>query len=81
MQRALNHGEGLRHLDKDGVFFVPDGDYYYYMALAHEVLGKTEVAEANYNRFLVHCKDTKYAARAREHLAELAQGGGLAARK
>jgi tetratricopeptide (TPR) repeat protein len=70
-QRAVNHGVGLGRLDSEGVFFVPEGDYYYYMALAHHVLGKLDVAESNYNRFLVHCKDTKYAARAREHLAEL----------
>ena len=74
MQRALNHGSGLGRLDSKDVFFVPDGDYFYYMALAHQVLGKLEVAESNYNRFLVHCKDTKYAARALEHLAELRGG-------
>src|SRR5262249_61710682 len=71
MRNALDKHRALERLQGDGVFFVPEGDLHYYLALAHEALGDTGLAAQLYGRFVVVCKETRYAARAREHLQEL----------
>ncbi len=76
MQEALNRPPGITRLDGDGVFFVPEGDKWYYHALAHQVMGSDRDHVASfYLRFLAAAGDSKYHARAREHLAELGRGG------
>jgi hypothetical protein len=54
-----------------GVYFVPEGDVFYYEALRAQIGGDTALAKAKYEEFLAQCKDTKYKARAEKHLAEL----------
>jgi tetratricopeptide (TPR) repeat protein len=76
MRDADRHGKGVDRLKSPTVFFVPSGDIDYYYGLYHEVRGDPVTATIEYNRFLERCKDTKYAERARAHLAEL---GGRAA--
>ncbi len=82
MQNALSLDRNISRLEQDGVFFVPDGDIFYYYGLAHEVLAEYVVmperreefltlAATEYNRFLNRAHASKYTARAREHLDEL----------
>jgi tetratricopeptide (TPR) repeat protein len=84
MQAALVRDRMVTRLEQEGVFFVPDGDLYYYYALAHQVLAQyvlpperraesLALAATEYNRFLTHARGTRYATRAHEHLDELAK--------
>lgn len=57
-------------LDRPGVFFVPEGDKSYYLALRAEVLGKLGEARRHYQVFLRR-GDSKFAAVARANLAAL----------
>lgn len=75
MLQASEHGTGVEKLKERGVFFVPNGDIFYYYGLFHQVRGEAATAAMEYTRFLERCTDTKYAARARDHLAELRQSG------
>ena len=54
-----------------GVYFVPEGDIEYYFALGYHVQGYTKEALRHYKRFLAEVPDTRFAARAKEHIAEL----------
>lgn len=65
-----NH-EGDCNLNRDGVFFVPDGDKSYYLALRAEVLGKYAEARRHYQVFLNRLGGGRYADLARAHLADL----------
>jgi tetratricopeptide (TPR) repeat protein len=58
----------------DSVYFVPDGDVEFYFGLAYQVFGDAPSAAAHYREFLRRLPNSPYAARAREHLAEV--GGG-----
>lgn len=75
MNEALvrDHGRdgSMLDLSAHGVYFVPEGDVYYYYALGYHVQGRRAEALAMYKKFLAECKDTRYAERAREHIAEL----------
>jgi tetratricopeptide (TPR) repeat protein len=53
------------------VFFVPDGDVYYYLGLAAEVAGHVDDAEAAFQEFLGRLPRSRWAARARAHLEGL----------
>lgn len=70
MNQAAEH-RGVERLKEPGVFFVPAGDIHYYYALFQQMRGHAPNAAIEYNRFLQRCTDSKYAARARAHLAEL----------
>lgn len=62
------------------VFFVPDGDVYYYLGLAHEVAGRTAEAEQAFRRFQAAQGKGSFARRAQQHLDALAaRGSGGAA--
>src|SRR5215470_13409730 len=76
MTQASEHGRGIERLKDPTVFFVPSGDIHYYYGLFHQVRGETGLAAMEYRRFLERCHDSKYAARARAHLAELGQAVG-----
>lgn len=71
----LSGYEGIGRLRKFDVFFVPQGDVFYYQGLAEEVLGNRDSAIDNYNRFLVRSPGNRYLDRAREHLQDLDPGG------
>src|SRR5262249_56693137 len=71
----LSGYEGIGRLRKFDVFFVPQGDVFYYQRLAEEVLGNRDSAIDNYNRFLVRSPGNRYLDRAREHLQDLDPGG------
>jgi tetratricopeptide (TPR) repeat protein len=61
----------LRRLTSDGVFFVPEGEIHYYLALGHESLGEHDRAIEHYERFLASGAHPRYQDRARENLARL----------
>jgi tetratricopeptide (TPR) repeat protein len=64
-----------RRLYDQGVYFVPQGDLHYYEALRAHMLGDLAAALHSYELFLSECKDTKYAGRARQHIAEIKSKG------
>jgi tetratricopeptide (TPR) repeat protein len=51
------------------LFFVPDGDVYYYLGLAAEVEGRAMDAEAAFREFLARRPDSRWAGAATAHLA------------
>jgi tetratricopeptide (TPR) repeat protein len=51
------------------LFFVPDGDVYYYLGLAAEVEGRAGDAQAAFREFLARRPDSRWAAVASAHLA------------
>jgi tetratricopeptide (TPR) repeat protein len=55
------------------VFYVPNGEQYYYFALAQEAFGDNAAAAANWRLFLRSGAHPEYQPRAREHLAALAK--------
>lgn len=59
--------------DAGDIYFVPQGDRYYYLALAHHVAGREAPARVYFQRYLAEVKGARkeYLARAREHLARL----------
>jgi tetratricopeptide (TPR) repeat protein len=73
MIEAIQRDRSDTRLEEPGVFFVPDGDLYYYRALRSHVSGDETEARASYRKFLDTCTDTKYADRAKEHLRELSK--------
>lgn len=74
-------GMGPLHLLEDrGVFFMPRGEEHYYAALGQLALGHDDVAAASLRRFLEEVPGSRYAARARARLAELAASFGDARR-
>lgn len=58
-----------RHL----VFYVPDGEQYYYFALCEEAFGDTAEAAADWTRYIQSNAHPEFQPRAREHLAALAK--------
>jgi tetratricopeptide (TPR) repeat protein len=67
---------GPSRLIDDGVFFVPEGDVFYYEALSLEVKGDIPNAVAAYNKYLTRAKASLYHARAKERLEELRKRAG-----
>jgi tetratricopeptide (TPR) repeat protein len=59
------------------VFFIPEGDVFYYLGLAAEVAGRSTDAEAAFREFAARLPRSAWLPRARTHLDALAQ---LAAR-
>jgi tetratricopeptide (TPR) repeat protein len=62
------------------LFFVPDGDVYYYLGLAAEAEGRAMDAEAAFREFLARRPDSRWGAAAAAHLVPL-QGGGANAER
>ena len=71
LQAALGpSGESrTRELDREGVFFIPEGDIEYYRALAHESAGEWDEAASRYRLFLRKQPTSRYALRAKRNLA------------
>jgi tetratricopeptide (TPR) repeat protein len=63
----------LRTAERPGgdVFFLPDGDVFYYIGLASEIAGRTDDAGAAFQEFLGRLPRSPFAARARAHLDAL----------
>lgn len=72
---AVNH---MARLTAPGVYFVPEGDIEYYYALGYHVQGRRAEALRRYRRFLQALPQSRFAARAQEHVAELEKELGLA---
>jgi tetratricopeptide (TPR) repeat protein len=63
----------LRAAERGGgdVFFLPEGDVFYYIGLASEVAGRVDDAEAAFQEFLGRLPRSPYAPRARAHVDAL----------
>jgi tetratricopeptide (TPR) repeat protein len=57
------------------VFFIPDGDVFYYLGLAAEVAGHAGDAEVGFREFVIRFPQSPWTRRARAHLAALAAAG------
>jgi tetratricopeptide (TPR) repeat protein len=64
-------GDRLRSLSDDGIFFVPEGERHYYLALGAEALGDLELARQHYQRFIDSGAHPGFQARAHQHLSRL----------
>jgi hypothetical protein len=60
-----------RKIREREIFFVPEGEVYYYYALAHEVLGDPGSAIDEWQAFIDSGAHAMYQPRAKEHLAML----------
>ena len=75
---ALDPGGALLNLAAtpgSDLFFVPEGDVYYYMGLAAEVDGRPVDAEADFREFLARRPTDRWAAGAAAHLVPAARVG------
>lgn len=74
MRQALSADPQMRMLDDQGVFFMPAGDKFYYLALGYLQQGEDTAAAAALRSFLHEQPTSRFAGRARAHLADLARG-------
>jgi tetratricopeptide (TPR) repeat protein len=58
-------------LDSVDVFFMPEGDKFYYVALGFLVRDNPAAAALAFHEFLARLPNSRYAARAKAHLAEI----------
>lgn len=79
LSRSLAADPGLRIYQGDEVFFVPDGDRYYYDGLIAESLGNRDEALRAFRQFVGELPKSRYVARAREHIEDLQKLPGLSA--
>ena len=63
----------MRDLHRGSVFFVPDGEIDYYLALGHEALGDLVQSVVHYRRFIASGAHPRYQARAAENLRRVEQ--------
>jgi tetratricopeptide (TPR) repeat protein len=63
----------LRDLHRGSVFFVPDGEIEYYLALGHEALEDFDQAASHYRRFIASGAHPRYQPRAAENLRRVEQ--------
>jgi tetratricopeptide (TPR) repeat protein len=77
LSRSLAADPGLRVYQGDEVFFVPDGDRYYYDGLIAEGLGNRDEALRSFRQFTTELPKSRYTPRAREHLEELQKLPGI----
>jgi tetratricopeptide (TPR) repeat protein len=86
MQRALAHDPTaavLRLASTSGgdLFFIPDGDVFYYVGLAAEAEGRDGDAEAAFREFIAHAPRSRWARAAEAHLGKKGAGGPAGAGK
>jgi tetratricopeptide (TPR) repeat protein len=62
----------LAELPGSDVFFVPEGDVYYYLGLASEVAGRGSDATANFREFVARLPKSPWIPRAQAHLGTIA---------
>jgi tetratricopeptide (TPR) repeat protein len=67
----------LRAAEQPGgdVFFLPEGDVFYYLGLASEIAGRVDDAEAAYQEFLGRLPKSRWAPLARAHIEALEARG------
>lgn len=58
----------MRDLQRGSVFFVPEGEVEYYLALGYEALDDLDQAARHYRRFIASGAHPRYQARAQENL-------------
>jgi tetratricopeptide (TPR) repeat protein len=58
-------------LPEADLFFVPRGEVHYYLGLARAIAGRRDEAAGAFREFLVEAPHSRWASRARAHLAEL----------
>jgi tetratricopeptide (TPR) repeat protein len=68
MRSYLEVDRKMEALFDKTVFFVPEGEIHYYVALGHEVLGQLDSAANNYRQFLRLLPKSRWADRARANL-------------
>ncbi len=61
-------------LDSVDVFFMPEGDKFYYLALGFLARDNPAAAALAFKEFLARLPNSRYAARAKAHLGEIAGG-------
>ena len=79
---AFDPNSSLLHLAQQpgaDVFFIPDGDVFYYLGLAAESLGNRDEAGAAFQEYLARQPKSPWVARARAHVAALTPGRAPAA--
>jgi len=81
MLRALAHDPTaavLRLASTSGgdLFFIPDGDVFYYVGLAAEAEGRDGDAEAAFREFIAHAPRSRWARAAEAHLGKKGAGAG-----
>jgi tetratricopeptide (TPR) repeat protein len=79
--RVLERDPALARLHDESVFFEPPGDVHYYEGLAHEVAGDDLRALRAFNEYLAAQPRSRYAARAKVHVAMLSRRLARAPRK
>ncbi len=69
----LSHAltDRLRELSQDGVFFVPEGEKEYYLALGWESLGDLRRALSHYRKFVESGAHPRYQKRAVDHIRRI----------
>lgn len=73
LARALELDPHLEQFQDSSVYFLPCGEHWYYEALAYLEHGQPEQAGAAFRRFLEEQPGSRWADRAREHLAMLGE--------
>lgn len=83
MARGLAHDPGAAVLKSAAagghggeLFFVPEGDVFYYLGLAAEVQGRTRDAEANFREFLARLPQSRWRRAAESHVSDRSAGDG-----
>jgi hypothetical protein len=76
IRRIQAHGvEGMESFTRDfqrrSVFFVPEGEAYYYFALLNEAFGNYGAALDSWTRYIASGAHPEFQPRAREHVAAL----------
>ena len=77
LSRSLASDPALRVYQSDEVFFVPEGDRFYYDGLIAEALGNRDEAMRSFRQFALDLPKSRYTSRAREHLDELQKLPGI----
>jgi tetratricopeptide (TPR) repeat protein len=81
MARVISSDPAMNELRREGVFFVPEGDIHYYLALGSETLGDLPRAQREWELYLKDQAQSPFAPRARAHLAKLGVVKGDAPQK
>lgn len=77
--RSLAADPALRLFQSDDVFFAPEGDRAYYEGLLAEAFGNRDEALRHFQAFAQALPQSRYAARAREHIEDLNKQPGISA--
>jgi len=78
-RRAVARDRKMSILSSEDVFFVPDGEVYYYRALGHMALGQMDAARRQLRKFVTAQPDSQWTPRAKALLAQLGAGKSAAA--